>query len=68
MAAVVKSQYYPGWPNSYYVRTIKDYEEVCQWMRQNHCEEFLVSSGSSGYTFQVKSNLDWFILKWVHNG
>lgn len=65
MTIAVRTQY-PGW-NDYPVYTVRDwkrYEEVSHWMRLNRVEEFLLSSGSNGYTFQVKSNLEWFMLKW----
>ena len=59
---------YPGWNDHlcYYVRTIKEYDAVRAWMRENHCEEFMLSSGSNGYTFQVTTNADWFALKWAN--
>lgn len=58
---------YPGWNDHpcYHVRTDKEYVAVCAWMRENKCEEFLLSSGSNGYTFQVKTNAEWFALRWL---
>ena len=32
--------------------------------QRNKVEHFLLSSGIHGYTFQVKSNAEWFALKW----
>lgn len=57
---------YPGWAGhpTYLVRTFKDYEEVCLWMYKNKVEHFLLSSGSNGYTFQVRDRKEWFALRW----
>ncbi len=57
---------YPGWVGhpTYLVRTFKDWEEICMWMYRNKVEHFLLSSGSNGYTFQVRDNKEWFMLKW----
>lgn len=57
---------YPGWNRHpcYHVNTYDEYRTVGEWMRENHCEQFLLSSGSGGYTFQVKTNAEWFLLKW----
>lgn len=57
---------YPGWGNypSYLVRNYDDYMEICRWMYHNKVEHFLLSSGSAGYTFQVRENKEWFALKW----
>jgi hypothetical protein len=58
---------YSGWNNypTYRVRSFNDFVEISQWMGQNNVENFLLSSGSTGYTFQVKNNHDWFVLKWL---
>lgn len=63
---MIKRTTYPGWNKFpvYIVYRYNDYKEVCRWMLENCVESFMVSSGSSGYIFQVKSNLEWFILKW----
>jgi hypothetical protein len=57
---------YPGWVGhpTYLVRTFRDWEEVCMWMYRNQVEHFLLSSGSAGYTFQVRDKKEWFELKW----
>ena len=57
---------YPGWNDYpvYHAPTYKEYQAVGQWMAENRVEEFLLQSGSAGYLFQVKSNIEWFILKW----
>ncbi len=57
---------YPGWAGhpTYLVRNFKDYEEVCLWMYKNKVEHFLLSSGSNGYTFQVRDKKEWFMLRW----
>ena len=58
---------YPGWNSHpvYQVRSSRDWIELCQWMYKNKVEHFLLSSGSTGYTFQVKENNEWFILRWL---
>lgn len=63
----VKLSHFAGWNNYpvYTVNTFKDYEEITRWMRANGVEQFLLSSGSTGYTFQVKHNHEWFALKWL---
>ncbi len=57
---------YPGWNNhpSYHVNSFTDYMEICQWMYKNEVEHFLLSSGSNGYTFQVRDKKEWFMLRW----
>lgn len=44
--------------------TWKDYEEACKWMNEHKVEHFLWSSGSSGYTFDVRNGREWFLLRW----
>ncbi len=58
---------YPGWNNhpTYHVGTFADWEEICMWMYKNKVEHFLLSSGSNGYTFQVRDNKEWFALRWA---
>lgn len=57
---------YPGWSQypCYHVRTHEDYHEVMGWCSLSATETFLLSSGSSGYVFQIKDNQDWFELRW----
>ena len=58
---------YSGW-NDYPVYTVsgfQDWLDLVGWMRENKVEHFLLSSGFQGYTFQVKSNAEWFALKWA---
>lgn len=63
----IESTTYPGWNNypTYHVSTFSDWQELCFWMYKNKVKHFLLSSGSTGYTFQVKENNDWFILRWL---
>lgn len=67
MLANVTKTTYLGWNNypCYHVRTYQEYRIVSKWMQENHCEEFVLSSGSGGYTFQVRSNHEWFLLRWA---
>lgn len=67
MAMKIKSSGFSGWNDYpvYHVSTFNDYDEITRWMRSNGVEHFLLSSGSTGYTFQVKHNHDWFALKWL---
>ena len=57
---------YPGWNNhpAFHVNTFEDWQEICMWMYRNKVEHFLLSSGSHGYTFQVRDGVEWFLLKW----
>jgi hypothetical protein len=57
---------YPGWNRhpAYHVPTRNDYMEITRWMYENEIEHFLLSSGSNGYTFQVKDKHAHFALKW----
>lgn len=57
---------YSGWNNypTYIVSGFQDWLDIIGWMRENKVEHFLLSSGIHGYTFQVKSNAEWFALKW----
>jgi hypothetical protein len=58
---------YSGWADhpTYLVKDYDDYREICRWMYKNKVEHFLLSSGSYGYTFQVRDNHWWFALKWT---
>ena len=62
---VMKSSY-PGFNDHPVYTCIKsdDWHEVSGWMRKNECDHFLLSSGSYGYTFQVRKNYEWFLLRW----
>ena len=62
---VVKSSF-PGWNNFpvYTCERTDDWFEVRKWLDKNSCDHFLLSSGSNGYTFQVRKNHDWFLLRW----
>lgn len=58
---------FSGWNDYpvYYCRQHRDYEEISKWMSMNKVEKFLISSGSNGYKFQVKTNHEWFVLRWM---
>lgn len=66
MSIAVKTTY-PGWNDHpiYTVRGWEQYNKVSHWMIHNKVEEFLLSSGANSYTFQVKSNHEWFVLRWA---
>jgi hypothetical protein len=66
MAVKVETASWPGWNNHpvYHCKEIDHYREVISWAHQNNCDPFLLSSGSSGYVFQVRANHEWFVLKW----
>jgi hypothetical protein len=56
---------YPRWNNHpVYECKLEDYNEVKNWMYQNNCDPFLLSSGAHGYIFQVRNNHLWFVLRW----
>lgn len=55
-----------GWgQNCYMVGDFRKFDEICLWMRQHEIEYLHLSSGPEGYAFQVKSNIEWFNLKWL---
>lgn len=58
---------YPGWAGhpTYLVRSFEDFIEISKWMFHNKVEHFLLSSGSNGYIFQVRKNVEWFMLRWL---
>lgn len=57
---------YPGWNNyPVYHAPYETYQKVDAWMRSNGVDSFLLQSGSMGYVFQVKSNHEWFVLRWL---
>ena len=58
---------YPGWDKHpvYHVATIIYYRQIEDWMYRNDCDPFLLKSGGNGYTFQVRKNHEWFILRWL---
>jgi hypothetical protein len=58
---------YAGWNDYpvYLCRTYNDFTQIGNWCYNNGVETFLVSSGGGEYRFQVKSNHDWFVLRWV---
>ena len=55
----VEKTSYPGWNKT------EDWREVSSWMYENESDHFLLSSGSSGYVFQVRANHEWFALRWA---
>ena len=57
---------YSGWSRypCYEVKTSDEFREISNWMYENQVDNFLLSSGSNGYIFQVKSKEDWFMLRW----
>lgn len=57
---------YPGWNKHpvYHIDKIAEYRLIEDWMYRNECDPFLLSSGSNGYTFQVRQNHEWFVLRW----
>ena len=58
---------YSGW-NDYPTckcRTYNTYSTIGKWCYDNNVETFLLSSGNGEYTFQVKSNHAWFVLRWL---
>jgi hypothetical protein len=63
---VVERSGYSGWNDYpvYRVRSFQDWLDLIGWMKENHVEHFLLSSGYGGYVFQVKSNAEWFALRW----
>ena len=48
----------------YFCPTFDNFTEVRRWMAANSVEHFLWASGSGGYTFDVRTNVEWFVLRW----
>ena len=68
MKRKVERSTYPGWNNFpvYRCNNSDDYHEVLTWMLRNNCKEFLLQTCSTGsHIFQVKSNHEWFVLRWL---
>ncbi len=65
---MIVSEAHNYWGSKYpmfHCNTWKDYEEICKWMSKNRVEHFLWSSGSHGYTFDIRAGRDWFVLRWL---
>ena len=62
----VEKTSYPGWNKFpvYQCRRTDDWHEISSWMYKNGCDPFLLSSGGTGYIFQVRENFSWFALRW----
>jgi hypothetical protein len=62
----VERSSYPGWNNYpvYCCTTTNNWYEVSSWCHESGVETFLLSSGSNGYTFQVRSLHPLFVLRW----
>lgn len=52
-------------PNCYIVRHFEELEQIRRWCYENNVDHWHVSSGPEGFGFQVKSNVEWFNLKWL---
>jgi hypothetical protein len=65
MVKVTHVPYYGYGENYYRVTSHTDYNTVSWWMREHDVKYELQTSGSNGYGFTVKSNLEWFMLRWV---
>ena len=64
--SIAERSSYPGWNNHpvYRCKTTDAWYEVSSWCRENEVETFLLSSGSTGYEFQVRTFHAWFVLRW----
>lgn len=51
-------------PNCYLVQH-QHWNEILHWLYQNDVDYWQVSSSHMGIGFQIKSNIDWFNLKWL---
>ena len=51
--------------NCFAVRNTQDFDQLRRWMNENNVDHWHISSGPQGIGFQVKSNVEWFILKWL---
>jgi hypothetical protein len=63
---VMKVYQVAGYPSGYYF--VKDWQEfsvIMSWMIQNDVRFLHETSSSHGYGFSIKSNIEWFLLKWA---
>lgn len=52
--------------NCYRVRTYKEWEIVRDWLYANKVNYDLLSSGGTGYVFEIRCERDcWFQLRWL---
>jgi hypothetical protein len=57
---------YGGWgPKCYRAMHHDDLITVELWLRENHVDYWLVSTGSGGYIIQIKGNDALFKLRWL---
>jgi hypothetical protein len=63
----VEKTTYPGWNQHPVFRCDKmdDVREVLEWAYKNSCDPFYLSTGSTGYVFQIRKNHEWFVLRWL---
>jgi hypothetical protein len=55
-----------GYPTNYYfVNTFSEFLDIMSWMIQNDVGYLHETSSSHGYGFSIKSNIEWFLLKWT---
>ena len=55
-----------GYPRShYFVKTWTEFLEINKWMYKNKVDYLHESSSQHGYGFSIRTNLEWFILRWI---
>ena len=65
MVKVTHIPYYGYGKDYYHVTSDTDYNTVSLWMRRNDVKYELQTTGSNVFGFTVKSNLEWFVLRWL---
>jgi hypothetical protein len=54
-----------GYGPNCYIIDHESWHEMIRWLRQHEVEYWQVSSSHVGIGFQIKSNIEWFNLKWL---
>ena len=55
-----------GYPKShYFVRTWCEFDEIMRWMHKNKVGYLHESSSPHGIGFSLRSNAEWFLLRWL---
>jgi hypothetical protein len=55
-----------GYPRShYFVKDFQEFLDIMGWMMKNDVGYLHESSSIHGYGFSIKSNIEWFKLRWL---
>jgi hypothetical protein len=54
-----------GYPENHYFVDHDDWNTILQWMWQHNVDYLQQSSSPHGIGFSIRSNFEWFSLKWL---